>query len=69
MAETDYSIPLAQRFTEGISIIYAAQPGADFAAEHDIFYFGSPDGLSEEARARLDVLGWFVSDDSMAFFT
>lgn len=67
----DRTIPRTTRFVEGIRIIHAAQPAADFAAEHDVVYFGTPEGLSAETIARLNVLGWFVDSefDCMAFFT
>ena len=67
----DRNIPRTTRFAEGIRIIYAVQPTAEFAAEHDILYFGKPDGMNEETIARLAVLGWFVDSqfECMAFFT
>ena len=67
----DRNIPRTTRFAEGIRIIYAVQPTAEFAAEHDILYFGTPEGLSAETIARLAVLGWFVDSqfECMAFFT
>jgi len=67
----DRTIPRTTRFAEGIRIIHAAQPAANFAAEHDVLYFGTPEGLSAETIARLAVLGWWVDEgnESMAFFT
>lgn len=57
------------RFAKGVAIIYAAQPDASIAAEHDQIWYGYSEETSEEDRAKLEALGWFESEDSWSFFT
>jgi hypothetical protein len=58
----------------GLTIIAKYTGKGDFpcAAEHDIFYAGPSDlAMSDEDRAELERLGWFIDkeSDSWAAFT
>ena len=57
-----------ERILKGLQIIAKYEPKADFAAEHDIIYCGDEGNYSAEDKQALDELGWFVSEDSWAFF-
>lgn len=55
----------------GIDIIRKYQPDADFAAEHDIIYFGdheSSETMTIEDKCKLDDLGWIEEYESWARF-
>ena len=59
-------------FIEGIAIIGKYQnPGSyDLAAEHDQFWFGSADSVTDaKDKQRLEELGWFEAEDSWSCFT
>lgn len=60
----------AQAIRDGINIILAAEPDAQFDAQHDQVYCGKAPGLQpEEAKQRLAGLGWFIAEDSWSHFT
>ena len=62
-------------FVEGVNIIARHMPEDqkdkfDFHAEHDQFWFGADDWVSnEEDRKKLDDLGWFIDENRWCIWT
>jgi len=52
-----------EQIVRGINIL-SKYPDCDMAAEHDEIWFGpnDPDVVSEEDKAELETLGWYVYD-------
>jgi len=63
----------AEQLVEGLKILLRYEPDADFAAEHDEFFFGGikPEDVSEADRAALEACGFFYHEtyESWARFT
>ena len=69
----DLSIPRSTRFLKGLEIIAKYELDPDFAAEHDIFYFGNYETtivlMTEDEQRTMFTYNWVEAEDSWAFFT
>lgn len=61
----------AKQILDGMLLIAKYDPQADFAAEHDIIYFGAYECRSEmtpEEQASMEEWGWHEEYDSWAHY-
>lgn len=58
----DAEMSTTDKILAGIEIILKYEPDADFAAEHEMIFFGSQDGtiMSNEDCDKLQEWGWIV---------
>jgi len=53
----------AEEFVAGMQIILKYDPNADYASEHDIFWFGKSDiPVTDEEKALLEKYGWHIDE-------
>ena len=68
----DFSIPKWERFMKGLALICKYDPDPDFAAEHDIFYFGdfalTFDKMTDDEQHAMFTYNWTEAEDAWAFF-
>lgn len=67
----DTTLSSADRVLRGIELIRTYQPGADFAAEHDVLYFGDYATralMTPDEQAQMEAWGWRNEHDSWMHF-